>query len=53
MATFVVLSFIFNTRELSVNTSPIVGLNWENPALDPLAVQPLDNQLYIFEKFKI
>ena len=38
--------------ELSVNkkdflASTLVGLIWESPALDPLAVQHLDNQLSI------
>ena len=42
--------FIFNTREISVNKKDLwaltlVGLNWGNPVLDPLAVQHLDNQL--------
>ena len=42
--------FIFNIRELSVNrndlqASSLLGLNWENPVLDPLAVQHLDNLL--------
>ena len=43
--------FIFNPKELSVNrkglrASTLVGLIWENPVLDPLAVLHLDNQLY-------
>ena len=29
--------------------STLVGLNWENPVPDPLAVQHLDNLLYIWE----
>ena len=44
--------FIFNTREISVNkkdlwASTLVGLTCENPILDPLAVQYLENQQYI------
>ena len=43
---------IFNAKELSVNrndlqAATLVGQNWENPVLDPLAVQQLNNQLYI------
>ena len=41
---------IFITREHSVNredlqAKTLLGLNWENPVLDPLAVQHLDNPL--------
>ena len=44
--------FIFNTRELLVNrkdlrASTLVGLNRESQAIDPLAVQHLNNPLYM------
>ena len=43
---------IFNAKELSVNrndlqAATLVGQNRENPVLDPLAVQQLNNELYI------
>ena len=50
-------SVFFNTRELSVNredlrASTLVGLNWENPLIDSLAVQHLNNQLSKIEFIK-
>ena len=44
--------FIFSARKLSVNrkdlgASTLVVLSQENPVLDPLAVQHLDNGLYM------
>ena len=34
-----------NRKDLRAST--LVGLSWENPILDPLAVPHLDNPLYI------
>ena len=42
--------FIFSEWHLWV--SALVGLTWENPLLDPLAVQHLNNQLYITTSHK-
>ena len=36
-----------NLKLLKLRASTLVGLNRENPILDPLAVQQLDNLLYI------
>ena len=40
-------SCVNNSTQLLVQASTLVGLNWENPVLDILAVQHLNNQLYM------
>ena len=43
-----ILNF-FESKYLRAST--LVGLNWENPILDPQAVKHLDNRLGIFKNY--